>query len=153
MDFNDISGVTVEPGAYTLLIDLPAGFLGTVGALGVVDLAAGSYLYLGSANGPGGLRARIARHCRPQKTRHWHVDYLTTTGTVEQVFVLPGGSECDLTQRALTVAGVSAPHPGFGSSDCRSCPAHLLQISPSSRDKVLDRLRACCAAEMEVGDD
>ncbi|WP_296520394.1 DUF123 domain-containing protein [Rhodoplanes sp.] len=86
-------------------------------------LPAGRYLYCGSARGPGGLRARIARHLRRRKTLRWHVDRLTTRGTVFAVWAIPGGDECDLVAR---LAALPVPLPGFGSSDCRRCRSHLL---------------------------
>ena len=39
-------------------------------------LQPGYYVYLGSALGPGGLRARIAHHQKPSLRPHWHIDYL-----------------------------------------------------------------------------
>ena len=66
-----------EPGTYALLIDVFAPLDLTVGMLGVVTLPPGSYAYVGSAHGPGGLRGRLARHGRTDRRRHWHIDYLT----------------------------------------------------------------------------
>ena len=40
-------------------------------------LAPGCYVYAGSARGPGGIRARVRRHLRPDKTPHWHIDQVT----------------------------------------------------------------------------
>ena len=34
------------------------------------------FIYVGSALDPGGVRARITRHCRGVKSKHWHIDYL-----------------------------------------------------------------------------
>jgi Uri superfamily endonuclease len=116
------------PGAYGLLIRLKAPFSGKIGALGSITLPPGTYLYLGSAYGPGGLPARLRRHLRKDKRLHWHVDYLTNTGTIEQIFVLPEGQECDLADRALQLSDVHVPVSGFGSSDCRRCAAHLLAV-------------------------
>lgn len=120
-------------GAYGLLIRLPRRLRSEIGALGPVNLPAGEFLYLGSAYGPGGLRARLRRHLRRSKTTHWHVDYLTTRGKIIDLLVVPGGRECDLVDQALPAAGVSVPIPGFGSSDCRHCPAHLLSVVASGR--------------------
>lgn len=88
----------------------------------------GIYLYLGSAYGPGGLPARLRRHLRADKRLHWHVDHLTAEGTVECVFSLPNGRECDLVDLAGTLPAIHAPVAGFGSSDCRRCTAHLLAL-------------------------
>lgn len=110
-------------GAYGLIISLlrPLQFKGHT-------LIAASYLYAGSAYGPGGLRARIARHFKDGKKAHWHVDRLTNAAGVGAAYALPGGSECAIVKAALKVKGVSAPVPGFGGSDCRICPAHLLRL-------------------------
>ncbi|MGC9523845.1 MAG: GIY-YIG nuclease family protein, partial [Anaerolineae bacterium] len=48
----------------------------TVGALGTWRFPEGTYLYVGSAWGPGGLRARLSRHLRGSPKVRWHVDYL-----------------------------------------------------------------------------
>lgn len=112
------------PGAYVLRLEfarpvaLPPRFGG--------DLGAGTYLYCGSARGGGGLRARCARHLAADKPRRWHIDWLTTVADDRAVWPVADGDECAL-RGALTVAGASAPVSGFGSSDCRRCPAHLLR--------------------------
>lgn len=90
-------------------------------------LPPGTYLYAGSANGPGGIAARVSRHLRRNKKPHWHVDTLTVAAREVTALAFPGGSECALVER-LVKAGYEAPLPGFGSSDCRSCPAHLLRL-------------------------
>ncbi len=110
-------------GAYGLIIRLmqPLQFKGHT-------LIAARYLYAGSAYGPGGMRARIARHFKGGKKAHWHVDRLTNADRVMAAYALPGGSECAIIEAALKIKGVSVPVPGFGGSDCRTCPAHLLRL-------------------------
>ncbi len=115
-----------EPGAYLLLIELDAPL--TVTSPAPVVLAPGRYAYCGSANGPGGIGARVRRHLRRRKATHWHVDRLTEAGRVVVVGVAPGGRECDLMARLLALPGARVPVPGFGSSDCRHCPAHLAAV-------------------------
>ncbi|WP_272840522.1 GIY-YIG nuclease family protein [Rhodoplanes sp. TEM] len=116
------AGLPPRPGAYVLAIaletPLPVRLAGRLAG----TLAPGRYLYCGSARGPGGLRARIARHLRRRKTLRWHVDRLTTRGTVIAVWAVPDGDECAL---AGALAGLPVPIPGFGASDCRRCPSHL----------------------------
>jgi len=107
------------PGAYALIIDLHHSAAG---------LPAGRYLYAGSAYGPGGIRARVARHRRPVKKAHWHVDRLTAAGRVVDWVAVPGGDECGILAAAMTLRGVTIPMPGFGSTDCRTCPAHLVRL-------------------------
>lgn len=114
-------------GAYLLLIELaePLGF-----ALGGRPLAleAGSYAYCGSANGPGGIAARVARHLRKDKKAHWHIDALTMAARETTALAFPGGSECALMDRLLGSGLAKVPIAGFGSSDCRHCEAHLARL-------------------------
>ncbi|WP_404381960.1 DUF123 domain-containing protein [Caenispirillum salinarum] len=123
------------PGAYVLRMTfgfpapLPPRFAGTHGPV----LAPGTYLYCGSARGGGGLRARCARHLAADKPRRWHVDWLTTAAGDTAVWPVAGGDECAL-RGALTVAGAAVPVPGFGSSDCRRCPSHLLRWPDAAAD-------------------
>jgi len=57
-----------EPGTYALLLKLDKQERITVGRLGTFDFPAGYYLYVGSALGPGGLQARLARHRRDNES-------------------------------------------------------------------------------------
>ncbi|SDD79776.1 DUF123 domain-containing protein [Rhodospira trueperi] len=119
------------PGAYLLALRLVSA-TALPPRLSRPDLTAltpGWYLYAGSARGPGGLRARVRRHARANKARRWHVDWLTCTADVLQgVFVQPGGHECALIAEARARLAVAVPVPGFGASDCRRCPAHLVEF-------------------------
>ncbi|MDH3701228.1 MAG: GIY-YIG nuclease family protein [Alphaproteobacteria bacterium] len=122
----DPDDIPTSAGAYALSIELVqpvrlARFPDTA-------LSAGTYVYCGSAYGPGGLRARVARHLRHEKPMRWHVDYLTRSGSVRAVLALPEGSECALLSSILTHPGATVPIRGFGSSDCRRCPAHLAAV-------------------------
>ncbi len=117
-----------EPGAYLLLIELAAPLALEIPRFGAAILPPGRYAYGGSAYGPGGLRARIGRHLRADKTPRWHVDRLTAAGQVVGVRAVPGGRECALLRALLELPGTSVPIPGFGSSDCRACPAHLVAL-------------------------
>jgi Uri superfamily endonuclease len=96
-------------------------------------LAPGLYLYAGSANGPGGIRARVRRHARHRKPRHWHVDRLTCNAPVIAVAALPQGNECDLVAVINAKSGTTVPAPDFGSSDCGNCSAHLLALPPGTQ--------------------
>ncbi|QGM94343.1 GIY-YIG nuclease family protein [Methylocystis rosea] len=109
------------PGAYALALRLGAPLNVRVGK-NSATLPAGDYLYCGSARGPGGLRARLARHMRPHKRAHWHIDQLTAGASLLGAFVEEQGDECALN---AALDGFPIPLPGFGSSDCRRCAAHL----------------------------
>nr|WP_319513506.1 GIY-YIG nuclease family protein [uncultured Cohaesibacter sp.] len=92
-------------------------------------LPPGLYVYLGSAHGPGGLRARLARHLAKEKSVRWHVDQLTIRASSLHVWAWLDGSECDLATHLAWQKDFSIPQPGFGSSDCTSCESHLF-MSP-----------------------
>ena len=109
-------------GAYVLLIDLREPVVARIRDT-CAPLAAGRYLYCGSAKGPGGLGGRIARHMRRGKSFHWHIDVLTVAGSVLGAWTFPGANECDLVAH---LAHLPMPIEGFGSSDCRRCISHLL---------------------------
>lgn len=103
--------------------------------LGDPVLAPGDYLYAGSANGPGGIRARVARHLRRDKPLHWHIDRLSAVAVCADIEVRPDGRECDFVAEWIA-KGALIPVPRFGSTDCRTCAAHLLQLAapPQNRD-------------------
>ena len=127
-------------GAYALIIDLHRPL--TLSQTWHLD--EGRVLYAGSANGPGGIRARVRRHLKGAKTVRWHVDRLTNTSGVAMIVALPGASECGIVDAALAWPGVAVPAPGFGGSDCRTCPAHLVSL-PEGLD-VVARLGEIAAA-------
>jgi Uri superfamily endonuclease len=108
-------------GAYVLALRLDAPLNVRVGRTSA-SLSAGDYLYCGSARGPGGLRARLARHMRPQKRAHWHIDQLTSAARILGAFIDEAGDECAFN---AALDRLPAPVAGFGSSDCRRCAAHL----------------------------
>ena len=124
-------------GAYGLLVTLhsatplPARFHR--------NLAPGLYCYLGSAWGPGGIRARCRRHLRRCKTQRWHIDWLTTRAAAIEAVARPGLTECALTEALLERPGIGVPIHGFGSSDCRRCPSHLLRAGPGCGETTLRR--------------
>jgi len=123
MFHTDAQTIPDSSGAYMLLVELPELTHVSIGARITGGLAPGRYLYCGSANGPGGLRARIARHMRSEKKLHWHIDHLTTSGRVLGAWAWEGGDECTLVD---TLGHLPHPIPGFGSTDCAVCPSHLM---------------------------
>ena len=120
-----------RPGSYLLLIRLHAP-LPLQGRFAGIALSAGWHVYAGSARGPGGLRARLRRHLAREKRLRWHVDQLTIAADAVLALLFPDTAdgpaltECALTHMLLSNGLFDVPVPGFGSSDCRTCPAHLL---------------------------
>jgi Uri superfamily endonuclease len=128
-------------GTYILLIAVDAAFRGQVGKLSEVILPAGLYAYVGSAHGPGGLRARVTRHLRIDKRPHWHIDALTGAYPVHEVWysASPERLECRWSRLVAALPGVDVPAPGFGSSDC-DCRSHLYAIPESRLDGMWELL-------------
>ena len=137
--------VSVEPpGTYVLILHLSGEASIGIGRLGTFGLPVGYYLYVGSARGPGGLRARLRRHLRREKPQHWHIDYLLPVSNVVEVWsiVSPRRLECLWAQVLVKMPGASTPVLRFGSSDCR-CPAHLIHFTNQSSLRLFARyLRA-----------
>ncbi len=114
-----------RPGSYLLFIALDGPVRLKVGALGEQDFPAGTYIYCGSALN--GLHARVARHLRPERKAHWHVDHLLAQGQPVGALLVYSEArlECRLAEKLSRLEGVRRHVPGFGASDCR-CPGHLL---------------------------
>lgn len=108
-------------GIYTLLIKLDKSRTITIGKRGRISFGAGYYTYVGSALN--GLEARIARHLKKDKVRHWHIDYFLQKARVEEVLwgITDKNEECAI---ALHHMQALLPVPHFGCSDCR-CASHL----------------------------
>lgn len=138
---DDPADLPAEAGAYILRLDL-ADAAPLPPRLGGGMLAAGRYLYFGNARGAGGIRRRCARHFRPAKKRHWHVDWLTSPAARIVAAAFPGRDECGLVTRTLAAGGatIEVAVAGFGSTDCRRCPAHLLALKGLLPPDFLDRL-------------
>ena len=139
------------PGDYLLVFESGAASRLEVGKLGTVTLPAGRYAYVGSARGPGGLRARLERHLRPAKRQHWHIDALTHERRPDRVFFRTDQSrqECAWVRALLALPGATAPIRGFGSSDCiEGCPAHLVRL-PDEAASWEARLREWSLTEGE----
>ena len=132
------------PGSYALILRAGRRQTVQVGRLGQLAVEPGCYVYVGSALGPGGVRARVGHHARLAARPHWHIDYLRRAATLRHVWYA-----YDAVRREHAWAdifahlpGASIPLPGFGASDC-ACPAHLYFFSRQPRlDSFRRRLRA-----------
>jgi Uri superfamily endonuclease len=114
-------------GTYALILSASQKKQITVGKLGTLQLKPGFHIYVGSAFGPGGLKARIAHHCKRPSRPHWHLDYLGGRLDLVEVWYTfdPVRREHQWAKTISTTRGVSVPLTGFGSSDC-DCLSHLL---------------------------
>jgi Uri superfamily endonuclease len=121
-----------EHGTYALLLQSDCEAEVRVGRRSSLRVQPGYYVYVGSAFGPGGVKARVLRHCRESSTRHWHIDYLRGV-------TAPLGAWCGYQTRELEhrwaqslakLPDVSAVN-GFGCSDCM-CESHLFRSRTKS---------------------
>lgn len=123
------------PGAYLLVIGLDRPVVLNIPRFAGVTVTPGWYIYAGSANGPGGMRARVARHLRRDKQVHWHVDHLTHAASLAAV-CFPGSDECNLVERLTSASAFTVPVPGFGSTDCRRCESHLVRWANFEQSRI-----------------
>ena len=132
-------------GCYVLILRLSSMRSITVGRLGKVLFLQGTYLYVGSAFGSGGLRSRVGRHLRGDSRWYWHIDYLRSAAEVHGCFytVTDRPLECEWGQALAALPNAAIPVPHFGSSDCRSgCRSHLIAFSTDFRLSIVQRALA-----------
>jgi Uri superfamily endonuclease len=125
-----------------------------IGNLGNFTFPPGDYVYVGSALGTGGLRARIQRLLRPDRRFHWHIDWLVAEIPIVGSWYVSCDQrlECLWAQALKDIPQIIIPASGFGSSDCRargsSCPAHLLlskvEINITELAQVFDTANGLC---------
>jgi Uri superfamily endonuclease len=124
------------PGTYALVCRAVRLGRLSIGRLGTLEVEAGFYVYLGSAFGPGGIRARVAHHLRAGRRRHWHADYLWPALRIEEIWYSHDTArrEHEWARLLRGLRAFSVPLARFGASDCR-CETHLLhnQEPPSLR--------------------
>ena len=121
--------MTIEqarPGTYVLVLSSRSTYVIQIGKLGALQLRSGFYVYVGSALGPGGVRARLAHHLKPPRRPHWHIDYLKDHTSVKEVWYRLDTRRLEhvWADHIRLTEGASVPLVGFGSTDCR-CESHL----------------------------
>jgi len=122
----------IGTGTYVLVFEITGTERNRLGQFG------GCYCYVGSAFGPGGIRARVSRHLRRDKPTKWHIDTLTGSPLFRPISIRTTGKriECEL---AESISRSWEGHPGFGASDC-GCPTHLFRVPYlPGLDRALDR--------------
>lgn len=111
-----------DRGSYLLVLRLEREKHIEIGRLGKVIFPRGYHIYVGSAMRT--LRARIERHQRTRKKKHWHIDYLACAA--DEILSLPIRSsqrhECEIAESLSSI--LSRGLSGFGSTDCQ-CLTHL----------------------------
>lgn len=117
-------------GTYILIVRLDRRCEITIGKKGTFVFSAGNYAYVGSAFGPGGLRARINHHLKKSASPRWHMDYLRNAAAPVQVWTSNDSQKLEHRWAAVLSRSIrtTAPVPGFGSTDC-SCYSHLFRLT------------------------
>ena len=138
-----------KQGTYALILESPSEQLVQIGKLGRLHARPGFYVYVGSAFGPGGLRARIAHHVSISQRPHWHINYLRPFLQLNAVWYTYDAEqqEHQWADTFSSLRGATIPMTGFGASDC-SCNSHLIAFSsqPSIRSF---RRRLCTSSKVQ----
>jgi Uri superfamily endonuclease len=115
-----------RPGTYALVLKSSSDPEVEVGKLGRLHVRPGFYVYVGSAFGPGGLKARIAHHMKISTRPHWHIDYLRSILLLNEAWYTYAAerNEHQWADTFSSLRGATIPMTGFGASDC-SCISHL----------------------------
>ncbi len=120
--------MTSAPGTYVLVLHSRVAASIQIGRWGELRLRRGYYLYVGSAFGSGGLRARVGRHCRNVEPLHWHIDYLREHAELVNVWLTHDTHRREHRWAAvLGQDGGVQPVTGFGCTDC-DCETHLFYM-------------------------
>ncbi len=120
-----------DRGTYLLVLWLAADCENLrIGQLGSYDFAAGTYLYVGSAFGSGGLVARLAYHRQRDKARpHWHIDYLRPHCHLTESWSVACSERLEQPwcRALMQIPQVTLPIRRFGASDT-ALPTHLFYL-------------------------
>ncbi len=117
-----------EKGTYALIASVTRVRRLKIGQLGAHDIVPGYYVYVGSAFGAGGLRARIGHHLESTANPHWHIDYLLAIAQPVEVWYSTVNQKLEHHWAELFDHGSQfrAPITRFGCSDYhRSRSTHL----------------------------
>jgi Uri superfamily endonuclease len=114
-----------DPGTYALILQSQSNGTIQIGRWGMLDLQPGYYIYIGSAFGPGGVKARVSHHLRMNKRKHWHIDYLRAHVTTVETWVSYATEHLEHVWAGILLELPEVnPVKGFGCSDCK-CQSHL----------------------------
>ena len=133
-----------QPGTYALVMRCFSDQRIEIGKLGQLHLRTGFYVYVGSAFGPGGLKARIAHHAKISERPHWHIDYLRPALDLSEIWFTHDSRHREHQWAGVlaSLSGAAIPISGFGASDCR-CNSHLFFFnSPPSGAGFCRRVHA-----------
>ncbi len=113
-------------GTYQLVLNLDEEKVIDIGSFGRFRFQRGYYIYIGSAQGSGGLKDRLNHHLNITNKPHWHIDYLRRFAEVQEIWITESEEnfEHEWAELMLEMPGGLFFINGFGSSDC-ACISHL----------------------------
>lgn len=122
-----LDDMPAQPGTYLLVFESDVHTDISVGRLGQLKLIPGYYVYIGSAFGPGGLRARVRHHHGISQRPHWHLDYIRPHLGLREIWFTTDTNrqEHAWADSMYYTMHMQIPKPGLGSSDCQ-CESHFL---------------------------
>ncbi len=124
-----------QSGTYAVILGAKEQKQIQIGRLRLLDIKIGYYIYIGSAFGPGGIKARVSRHFRKKKA-HWHIDYLTESIKLQAAWLSYNGDRLEhIWANLLENNNDYSSIKGFGCSDCK-CYSHLFytKTKPSFKE-------------------
>ena len=109
-----------------------------MGRAGRHHFVKGCYLYVGSALGPGGVRARLGHHLKQTRRPHWHIDYLRQHAAIDEVWFVENDRrhEHRWAEFVTEFSGCQPVTPGLGASDC-GCSTHLFYFESAPKIEQL----------------
>lgn len=121
-----LESIAGQPGTYLLVFHTDRRSSVRVGKLGELALIPGYYFYIGSAFGPGGLRARVRHHAGIATKPHWHLDYIRPAMRLVQIWYSTDlyRYEHEWADSLYYTMQMMVPLAGLGASDC-ACSSHF----------------------------
>ena len=125
-----IDRIPSSKGIYALVFELTNNMKLSTRTLSNKTLTKGIYVYIGSARGPGGLRARIRRHLAKTKKLKWHIDYITSTNHFRARAIVYALTNQDLEHIMASILEkqLAIPIQRFGSTD-KPSRSHLFKCN------------------------
>jgi Uri superfamily endonuclease len=131
-----------EPGTYALILECAVRAELRISRRLRMDTEPGYYVYVGSAFGPGGVRARVSRHFQREKAKRWHIDFLREFVTFREVWYSHAPKHLEhVWARIFHEMAGYLPVEGFGCSDCK-CRSHLFRTQKQPELAVFSRRAA-----------
>jgi Uri superfamily endonuclease len=140
---------STNKGTYALIMRCRKLGRTKIGRLGDMRLRPGFYIYVGSAQGPGGIEARVARHRRRKKKLHWHIDYLRRHTALIETWTMGGTANREHDWAEALAVQLESAHDRFGASDCR-CRTHLFYSADMPTPDMINKQSNSNGVKLQV---